>query len=189
MACLFQIWAQWMNSTQDSWFNRCSEGGTGKFMAVVWTRNHRFHCCKTSETEKSTFARNCFFMLYLASSVVPGFSKERQHTHTEVVLNDSCLQLCFFLRLNWNSLTVACRLPSVLYANTIMSLFEEALSICWIGQIHAVCLKLCSLSIRWVQVKFSFLAPGYWLFCWSVFILVGKIYWIRLKQFPSQCVN
>lgn len=47
----------------------CPEGSTG-------TTNRPFHRCKTRETENSASARNCLIMLYPASSVHIGFSKE-----------------------------------------------------------------------------------------------------------------
>lgn len=149
--------------------------------------NRRFRCCKTRETENSTSTRNCLFMLYPESSVVIGFTKARErgkltvHTHTsecasKIVTNDSLLQLCFFFFYvsirSW--LTVASRLPWVLYASTIMSLFEEALSVFWTGQIHTVW-SFAVLSVTWVGVMFSLLELGdcQLILCWWVLTLVA----------------
>jgi len=73
-------------------------------------------------------------MLYLASSVLNGFGKEQQlggWLHTQCIhwiISDSCV---FFLCVSvLSSHTVASSLPSVLYAITSLSLFEEALSVC-----------------------------------------------------------
>lgn len=167
IVCLFQIWTQWMSSTQDSW-SGCQECKTGPtFLFVVWTRNHQFHCCKTGETEKKLPWGNVYSIFYLTSLVVFDFRAgagcltiNTTEYINEVVTNDSSLQLCFFFYISiWSSRTVAGWLPSVLYAITITSLFKEALSI-WVGQICTVWSFAVS-SVRWVMIMFSFLGLGY----------------------------
>lgn len=50
--------------------------------------------------------------------------------HTTEHTNEIVTAVLFFYVSIWSSLTVASRLPSVLYAITNTSLFEEALSVC-----------------------------------------------------------
>lgn len=91
---LFQIWAQRMSlAPRTAALNRCLQGKDrtkiDDYGLHKKTKNHQFHCCerREREIEKSTSRRNCLFMLYLASLVVLGFSKEQERRgwlHTQL---------------------------------------------------------------------------------------------------------
>lgn len=92
-----------MSSIQDSWFNRCPDGETGRIYNRGLDKKHQFHCCKARETKRST--STSLFTLYLASSVVIALVKSGRvglwqytqlNVQNEVMKNDNLLQLCFF---------------------------------------------------------------------------------------------